>query len=150
MSKKDTINEFLSCKTFALAGMSRNGRQFGNSVYKELTQKGYKIYPVHPYVKSIDGVQCYPDLESLPEKVESAMIVLPPVQTEIFLKSAARNGIKKVWMQQGAESENALQFCRDNGIGYVHKECILMFADPIGAFHGFHRFIWKLIGKYPK
>jgi predicted CoA-binding protein len=150
MTKREIINDFLEQKTLAIAGMSRNGKQFGNNVYKELTSKGYKLYPVHPYVQAIDGVKCYPDLASIPEKVEGALIVLPPVQTEIFLKDAAKAGIKRVWIQQGAESAEALRFCKEQSIDAVYKECILMFAEPVGAFHGFHKFIWKLIRKYPK
>jgi uncharacterized protein len=150
MTKREIIDDFLSSKTMAIAGMSRSGKQFGNSVYTELTSKGYKLYPVHPYVQEINGVKCYSNLASLPEKVESAMITLPPVQTEIFLKDAVKAGIKKVWIQQGAESKETLRFCEENGINAVHKECILMFAEPVAPFHGFHRFIWKLIGKYPK
>jgi predicted CoA-binding protein len=150
MTKGEIINDFISQRTLAIAGLSRNGKHFGNSVYKDLTAKGYKLYPVHPHVHTIDGVQCYPDLTSLPEEVGGVIAILPPVQTEILVKDAAKAGIKRVWMQQGAESKEAIRFCNENNINAVHGECIYMFAQPVVSIHKFHRFIWKLIGKIPK
>ena len=58
--------------------------------------------------------------------------------------------IKNIWMQQGSEAKDAINFCKDNGIDVVHGECILMFAEPVSSIHSLHRWINKLIGKYPK
>jgi len=54
-----------------------------------------------------------------------------------------------VLLQQGAQSDSAIQFCKDNGMNIVHNECIMMFAEPVGSFHKFHRWVWKIIGKLP-
>jgi predicted CoA-binding protein len=64
------------------------------------------------------------------------------------VQEAAQAGIKRVWMQQGAESQEAIRFCEQNGMSTVHGECIMMFAEPLG-FHGIHRFVWRLLGKLP-
>lgn len=53
-------------------------------------------------------------------------------------------------MQQGSESQAAIDFCKENKIDYVSGECIMMFSEPVQSIHRFHRGIWKLIGKYPK
>ena len=58
-------------------------------------------------------------------------------------------GVKNIWMQQGSESENAIEFCNKNEINVIHGECILMFAEPVKSIHSFHRWVNKLIGKYP-
>ena len=70
-------------------------------------------------------------------------------QTEMVVKEANEIGVKNVWMQQGSESDEAIKYCKENGINEIHKECILMFADPVNSIHGFHRWIWKVIGKLP-
>ena len=31
----------------------------------------------------------------------------------------------------------------------IHKECILMFADPVNSIHGVHKWLWKVFGKLP-
>ncbi len=150
MASKTSVDTFIAQKTLALAGASRSGRKFGNSVLKELKGKGYTVYPVHPEAREIDGQQCWPSLKDLPEEVGGAVFVTKPEQTEKLVREAKDAGIPRVWMQQGAHSDAAVAFCRDNGIDAVHGECILMFTEPVKGVHGFHRWLWKLFGKLPK
>jgi predicted CoA-binding protein len=78
------------------------------------------------------------------------LVVVPPAETEKVVREAAAAGIKRIWMQQGAESPAAIKFCQENGLSAVHGECILRFAEPAGWFHRAHRCVWKLLGKLPK
>jgi hypothetical protein len=75
---------------------------------------------------------------------------LKPAQAEQVVRRAAAAGIRRVWLQQGAESATAIRFCEENGISTVHGECILMFAEPAAWFHRAHRWVWKLLGKLPR
>ena len=111
---------------------------------------GYTLYPIHPQAETIEGERCFPNLGALPEPVDGVLVVVPPAQTEQVVRDAAAAGIRRVWMQQGAESPAAIQFCKENGINAVHGECILMFAEPAAWFHRAHRWVWKLLGKLPK
>ncbi|HTX92567.1 MAG TPA: CoA-binding protein [Anaerolineales bacterium] len=149
MTSKTTVADFVSQKTLAVVGVSRNAQKFGNLAYRELKAKGYKVYPVHPEAETLEGDRAYKDFASLPEKVGGVLIVVQPTQSEKVVRDAAAAGIKRVWMQQGSESEAAVQFCKDNGIDEVHGECIMMYGIGTGL-HGFHGKLWKLIGKAPK
>lgn len=149
MTSKTAVDNFIAQKNLAIVGISRDPKKFGNMVFRELTAKGYHLLPVHPEAKSLEGVPTYPTLSSLPEQVGGVIIVVPPAETEKVVRDAAQAGIRRVWMQQGAESEAAVKFCQENGIEEVHGECIMMFAHA-ESFHGFHRWIWKLLGKLPK
>jgi hypothetical protein len=146
---QSAIQEVLAQRTLALVGVSRGGKKFGNAIYRELRGKGYKVFPVHPQAEKIEGDQCYPSFKSLPEKVGAAVICVPPAQTEQVVQQAYEAGITKVWLQQGAESYAAIRFCENHEMTTVHGQCIMMFAEPVRSFHGFHRWLWKLIGKYP-
>lgn len=150
MNKRAAIDAFLSQRTFALVGISRGGKKFGNMVLRDLSAKGFLIYPVHPQAETIDHVRCYPSLNALPEPVGGVIVVVPPAQTETVVQEAHAAGITRVWMQQGAESPAAIRFCEENNMTVVHGECIMMFAEPVGSVHGFHRLINKLVGKYPR
>lgn len=148
MTTQSSVEQFLSEHTLAVAGASRSGKKFGNSVVRELTKKGYELFLVHPEADEIEGLKCYPDLSELPERVGGLVLVVPPEQTEKIVRQAAAAGIRKMWMQQGSESAEAVKFCKDSGINAIHGECILMFAQPAGI-HKFHRWFWGLIGKLP-
>lgn len=150
MTTKAAVKDFLDQQTLAIVGVSRGGRKFGNAAYKELKAKGYQVYLVHPHADTIEGDRCYPSLSALPEPVGGVLIVVPPPETEKVVRDAAEAGIRRVWMQQGAQSQAAIQFCEDQGISAVHGECILMFAEPAAFYHRLHRWVWGLLGKLPK
>lgn len=144
------VEEFVAQKTLALAGASRSGKKFGNSILKELREKGYTVLPVHPEAEQIDGVPCVPSLAALPEAVGGLVLVVKPAESAKLVREAHAAGITRVWMQQGAESAEAIAYCREHGIDVVHGECLLMFAEPVHSVHSFHRWIWKVFGKLPK
>ena len=150
MTSKLAVQDFVAQRKLAIVGISRKRAKFGNMAFKELRKKGYKLFPVHPEAESIEGERCYPALNSLPEPVDGVLVIVPPAQTEQVVRDAAAAGIKRVWMQQGAESPAAIKFCEENGISAVHGECILMFAEPAAFYHRAHRWVWKLLGKLPK
>ena len=146
---QSAIREVLDQRTLALVGVSRGGKKIGNGIYRELKGKGYKVFPVNPQAERIENDPCYPSLGSLPEKPGAVVICVPPAQTERVVQQAFEAGITRVWLQQGAESYSAIRFCEDNKMTIVHGQCILMFAEPVKSFHSFHRWLWRLIGKYP-
>jgi predicted CoA-binding protein len=150
MTTRQVIQDFLAQRSLAIVGVSTSGKKFGNIAYRELTAKGYRLFPVHPTAESVAGARCYRSLGDLPEPVGGVLVVVPPGQTERVVQDAAAAGIPRVWMQPGAESEVALRFCQQNGVTAVHGECILMFAEPAGFGHRAHRWIWGLLGKLPK
>ncbi len=150
MTTKAMIDDFLAQRTLAVVGVSRKAEKFGNLVYRELKAKGYRVFPVNPQMAEVAGERCYPNLGALPEPVGGAVIVVPAAQTEQVVQDAAAAQIRRIWIQQGAESETALRFCRDNGMSVVSGECIMMFAQPVGFGHGLHRWVWGLLGKLPK
>jgi len=150
MASRAVINDFIAQRRLAVVGVSRSGGKFGNIAYRELKKKGYRLYPIHPHAKNLEGDRAYPDFKSLPEKVGGVLIVVPPKETETVVRQAAQAGIRRVWMQQGAESEAAVRYCQQNGIAEVHGECIMMFAEPVRFPHSIHRWIWKLFGRLPR
>jgi uncharacterized protein len=148
MSSKATIEQFVSQPALALMGMSRSGKKFGNFAYRTLLSKGYRVYPIHPDAKAINGVQCYSDFEKLPERIEEALVVLPAAKAVGAIRKAAAAGIRRVWLQQGSESPDVLKACQELGIDAISGECILMFARPTG-YHKVHRWVWGMLGKLP-
>jgi predicted CoA-binding protein len=148
MSSKAMIDAFVSQPALALIGMSRTPGKFGNVAYRELKSKGYRVYPIHPSASAIDGVRCYNDFADLPETVDGALVIVPPESAIDVIRKAAKAGIRRVWLQQGAESPEVLNVGRELELDVISGECILMFARP-GGFHKAHRWLWRLLGKLP-
>ncbi len=150
MATREAIQEFLNQKTLAIVGMSRSEKKFSSMLYKNLKAKGYRLFAVNPNTVSIQGEACFDSLKSLPQKVDGVVIVVPPNQTEKVVKDAISLGINNIWIQQGAESAEAIDFCKRNEINVIHNQCILMFAEPSGFPHKLHRHVWRVLGKLPK
>jgi len=49
----NTVESFLSHKELAFCGASRNPKKFGRVVYDTLKERGFKLYPVHPFTDEI-------------------------------------------------------------------------------------------------
>jgi predicted CoA-binding protein len=150
MNSLSEVKDFVSQKTLAMVGLSRNEKAFSASIFKELTEKGYRLLPVNPKATSIGGHACYPNLASLPEKVGGVLIVTPPAQTEAVVREAADRGITRVWIQQGAQTPAAEKLALDRGLTAVSRKCIMMFAEPVGSVHGVHRWFAKVFGQLPR
>ena len=150
MNTMRDIQDFLAEKTLAVAGLSRDERSFSAAAFKELKARGYTLYPVNPNADSIRGETCYPSLAALPRKVGGVLVFTPPAQTEKVVREAAAAGIRRIWIQQGAQSEEALRICADNKLPAVSRQCILMFAEPVSSIHSFHRWVKKLFGGMPR
>ena len=150
MNTKQDIRDFVSQKTIAMVGLSRDEKAFSASIKKELQSKGYRILAVNPNASSIGGETCYPNLAALPEKVGGVLIVTPPAQSEQVVRDAAAQGINHVWLQRGAHSDAAAAACLRHGLSAVSGKCIMMFAEPVTSVHGVHRWFAKVFGQLPK
>jgi predicted CoA-binding protein len=84
-------------------------------------------------------------LDSLPAIPQGVIIITKPKDTLRILEDCLKVGVKTVWIQQGAESPEALAFCEKNGIKAFSGNCILLFTKVFP--HTLHLFFWKLFGK---
>ena len=116
------MGSFFAEPVWAVVGASANTEKFGYKVYKALT-KDLHVYPVNPKLTQIDGATCYPSLRQLPEIPGVVNIITPPGATLKVVEECAELQIKKVWMQPGAESEAAINYCLARGISVISDRC---------------------------
>jgi uncharacterized protein len=145
---KHAIEEFIKSKSIAVVGLSRSGRKFGNSAFKELAKRGYEVFAVHPDAEDIAGTRCYPNLGALRGKVDGALVCIPPAAVPGVLREAAAIGLNNIWLQQGAESPEAIGLAKSLGLNFVTGRCILMYAPPVEGFHAWHRAFHRIFAKF--
>jgi uncharacterized protein len=148
--KKYQIDNFLEKKRLAVAGVSRNEKKFGHVIFKELTKNGFEVLPINPEAAEISGTTCYPNVESLPQDIDSLLIATPKFNTDAILRSAINRGIKNIWVQQASNTEETIKIAEEYDKEIIHGKCIFMFAEPIKGIHNFHRTINKIFGQLPK
>jgi uncharacterized protein len=114
-----------SCKTIAIVGCSSNPNRASNHVAGYLKEKGYRIIPVNPAEKTVLGEACYPDLSSVPGKVDVVDIFRKSEDVPPIVKDAIKIGAKAVWMQEGVVNEVAAATAREAGLKVVMDKCML-------------------------
>lgn len=144
---KQNVIDFVQSKRIAIVGASRSGQKFGNTIQKELEQRGYQTFLVHPEAKEINGHPCYPSIAALGNRAEAVLICVPPAKAVQVVRDAAAAGIKRIWLQLGSASEEVVAAAREAGVKPVVNKCILMYAEPVKSFHAFHRAVVKLFGQ---
>jgi uncharacterized protein len=149
MANLKQIEDFISATPIAMAGVSRNAKKFGQAAFKELRDKGLDIIPVNPQVDEILGVKAYRDVKSLPPEVKGLIIMTKKDQTAGIVRAAAAKGIKNIWIQQMADSKEAIKELEGSDIKYITGECILMHYKP-NSIHKFHKGLRKFFGVFPK
>jgi uncharacterized protein len=119
-----SIESILDYKTIAVVGISDDPERPSNFVARFLKEHGYKIIPVNPKLTEWEGEKCYPDLVSIPEKVDIVDIfrrseAIPPIVDEAIAIKA-----KVVWMQEGIINEEAAAKAQKAGIEVVMDRCM--------------------------
>ena len=150
MITKKQITEFWQNGPFALAGVSRNRKKFGHQAWTELRKRGYALIPVNPNTEEIDGEKCYKNVSGLPDEIRSLIIMTKKDQSAALVKEAASKGIKHIWIQQMSDTPEAISAAEEAGINLIHGKCVLMFSEPVGGIHRFHRSIMKFFGRLPR
>ena len=145
------IEGFVGQRRLAMVGVSTSGKKYGNFALKDLRKRGYEVFAVHPTASEIAGDPCHPSLRALEGQIDGAVICVPASAGLAVLEDAAAIGLEHVWLQQGSESEELLAHAAKLGLNPVRGRCILMYAQPVGALHGIHRFFAGVFGTlWPK
>jgi predicted CoA-binding protein len=114
----------LSAKTVASVGLSSNPAKESYGIVAYLKGQGYHIIPVNPTTAEVLDEKSYPDLESVPEKIDVVQVFRKPEDVPPVVDSAIKVGAKVVWMQEGIVNEAAAQKAREAGLQVVMDACM--------------------------
>lgn len=133
--------------SFAVIGDAKK-KNFPILTYRGLVKLGKTVFPVDPSMEEIEGDRVYPDLASLPHKVEAAVLEVPKEDTKDWVMKAAEAGIDEIWIHMGRETPEALKLAQEKGMNVRSGTCAVMYLTPEFSYHSVHKWIMKLIGKY--
>lgn len=112
---------------YAVVWASANPEKYGNKIFLDLIDAWYTAYPVNnPDINPIGEHTVYPKLTDLPVRIDVVIFVVPPQVTEYLIPIVYDMGISHVWMQPGAQSDQAIALCEKLWIECVHDACIMV------------------------
>ena len=118
-SETERIQAFLKSGPFAVVGASTDRSKYGNKVLRCYQQHGREVYPINPRAPEVEGLKAYPSLAALPVPVPAISVITPPAATEQVVRQAHAAGVKHVWMQPGAESDEAVRAAEALGMNVI-------------------------------
>ncbi|MEZ0326159.1 MAG: CoA-binding protein [Fimbriimonas sp.] len=125
-----------NAKTIAVVGLSTEKTKASNMVASYLQDEGYRVIPVNPRATEILGETSYPDLKSIPEKVDVVNVFRPPAAVPGIVEEAIDAGAGAVWLQLRIIDLPSAQKALDAGLDVVVDRCIKMeHGRYCGALH---------------
>ncbi len=107
-----------------MVGLSSDPEKSSYGIARYLAEQGYNIIPVHPNARDILGRTSYPDLSSIPEKVDVVEIFRRSEDVMTIVDEAIKIGARAVWMQERIVNEEAATRARDAGLLVVMDKCM--------------------------
>ena len=110
--------------TIAVVGLSAYPQRPSFRVARAMQEYGYRIVPVRPLVHEVLGEPAYPDLESIPFKVDMVDVFRAPEHVPAIVESCIALGIQQLWLQDGVIHEEAALRALAAGITVVMNRCV--------------------------
>lgn len=130
-------------RSVAVFGVSRRGDGVGRQILKNLLAAKFagKIYPINPFARTLIGLKAYPDLASVGENIDLAIVAVPAEAVMEVAAQCAGAGVRAMVVISAGFAETgpkgrALQDrlvneVRGHGIRIVGPNCLgLVNNDP--------------------
>ncbi|MDD9302188.1 MAG: acetate--CoA ligase family protein [Desulfobacter sp.] len=128
--KQESVDAIFNARSVAVIGASRPGTQGGVILKNCMGIK--KLYPVHPKLKTIHGLTCYPSLADLPEVPDVCVFAVSSERTvsifEDFCKLGGKGAI--IFSDGFAEmgradlEERLIELSEQYQVGFIGPNCM--------------------------
>jgi uncharacterized protein len=111
-------------RSIAVVGLSAHWYRPSYFAAKYMHDHGYRVIPVNPAYPEVLGQRCYPDLASIPERVDMVDCFRKPADIVPIARAAVARGAKVLWMQLGIRNEEAAEIALAGGLDVVMDRCV--------------------------
>lgn len=111
-------------RVLAVVGLSPNWNRPSYFAAKYMQEHGYTIVPVNPGATEILGQECYPDLASIPFKIDMVDVFRKPEDVGPIADEAIRIGATCLWLQLGVINQEAAGKAAAAGLDVVMDRCV--------------------------
>ena len=92
------LDVFLQPRSVAVIGATERPFSWGSRIMEGLLAFPYqgKIYPVNHQSSTVHGIQAYPDVKSIPDSVELAVLTIPEASAERLVQDCCEKRVKGI------------------------------------------------------
>ena len=103
-------------RVVAIIGASPDRAKFSNKAVRAFVRRGFTVIPIHPREAEVEGLTAYKSVADVPDAIDMASLYVPPAVGIFVLDEIARKGIREVWVNPGAESQELIDRAHDLGL----------------------------------
>ena len=94
-SNKTALHALLRPESIAIIGATEDSNKLNGRPFHYLRRDGYagRIYPVNPKYHDLGGIPCFPDIESLPETPDLAIIIVAARRVIATVEALGQKGV---------------------------------------------------------
>jgi uncharacterized protein len=113
-------------RVVAMVGESNDHYYSSYQVAQYLKEMGYKVYPVNPMIKSVEGDRSYPSLAEVPEPIDIVDVFRDPMYLDEIVNAAVAVGAKTLWAQLDVVSsdQEPERRAKKAGLNVVSNRCM--------------------------
>jgi predicted CoA-binding protein len=111
-------------RVIAVVGLSANWYRPSYFAAKYMQEHGYRVIPVNPNYPEVLGEKCYPDVASIPERIDVVDCFQRSERMPSLAREAVAKGATVLWMQLGIRSDEAARIAGDAGLAVVQDRCV--------------------------
>ncbi len=113
-----------AARTVAVVGCSPRPDRDSHQIAQFLVEAGYDVVPVNPAAPEILGRKAYPDVTSIPKKVDIVDVFRAAEHAPAVAEDAVQAKAECFWLQSGIAHEGAARRASDAGLYVVEDRCI--------------------------
>ncbi|WP_447920841.1 acetate--CoA ligase family protein [Achromobacter aegrifaciens] len=131
-----SLDPLLNPRSIAMIGASADAGRIGGMPLDLLTRFGYAggIFPVNPKYQEVFGRRCWPDIESVPEPVDLAVLAIAAADVTPMLRRCHAQGVRAAIVYaagfaeaggEGARLQDELEaFVAESGMAVAGPNCM--------------------------
>ncbi len=105
--------------TVAVIGASNNRKKYSNKALRAYLISGYKVYPVNPKEEIVEGIKSYKSILDIEDDIDRATLYVPPQVGIKVIDEIAKKGVKELYINPGAESDELVEKARKLGLNPI-------------------------------
>jgi len=124
----------MSKTVIAVIGASADRHKFGNKALRAFRNRGYTVIPINPNESKVEGEPAFRSVLDYPGTIDEATVYVPPDVGLKVMDELARKGIKKVWLNPGADDRSVAARAKALGLEPVSRCSILAIGESPGSY----------------
>lgn len=121
-------------KVVAVVGASNDRHKFGNKALRAFQAEGYRVIPINPNEREVEGIATFASVLDVPERIDMATVYVQPDVALGLLPEFDQKQIPEIWINPGADSDELLIEARRRKLNVIAACSIVGIGRNPGAF----------------